>query len=98
MLPTTASSTISLATRITKRSPNPSSKTITVDGDDLETSEMIQAGLHPAAQQVAANVEGIAANRQDLTANKQNIAVNKQKISGEPDKKKSPFLQVASAV
>src|SRR2546430_359941 len=25
-------------------------ETITVDGDDLETSEMIQAGLHPTAQ------------------------------------------------
>jgi hypothetical protein len=25
-------------------------KTITVDGDDLETSEMIEAGLHPTAQ------------------------------------------------
>jgi hypothetical protein len=32
-------------------------KTITVDGDDLETSEMIQSGLHPTAQQVAANLE-----------------------------------------
>lgn len=28
-------------------------KTNTVDGDDLETSEMIQAGLHPTAEQVA---------------------------------------------
>ena len=36
--------------------------------------------------------------RWDLTANKQNIAVNKQKISGKPDKKKSLFLRVASAV
>jgi endonuclease YncB( thermonuclease family) len=27
-------------------------KTITVDGDDLETAEMIQSGLHPTAQQV----------------------------------------------
>src|SRR5215469_8199698 len=32
-------------------------KTITVDGDDLETAEMIQSGLHPTAQQVAANVQ-----------------------------------------
>ncbi len=31
-------------------------KTITVDGDDLETAEMIEAGLHPTAEQVAANV------------------------------------------
>src|SRR5262245_7237176 len=28
-------------------------KTITVDGDDLETAEMVQAGLHPTAEQVA---------------------------------------------
>ena len=32
-------------------------KTITVDGDDLETAEMIQAGLHPTAQQVEENTE-----------------------------------------
>jgi OmpA-OmpF porin, OOP family len=32
-------------------------KTITVDGDDLETAEMIQAGLHPTTQQVQANTE-----------------------------------------
>ena len=32
-------------------------KTITVDGDDLETAEMIQAGLNPTAQQVQENTE-----------------------------------------
>ena len=32
-------------------------KTITVDGDDLETAEMIQAGLQPTAQQVQENTE-----------------------------------------
>jgi outer membrane protein OmpA-like peptidoglycan-associated protein len=37
-------------------------KTITVDGDDLETAEMIQAGLHPTAQQVAANAQDIQEN------------------------------------
>ncbi|PYT38626.1 MAG: hypothetical protein DMG47_22780, partial [Acidobacteria bacterium] len=31
-------------------------KTITVDGDDLETAEMIQSGVHPTAEQVAANL------------------------------------------
>jgi outer membrane protein OmpA-like peptidoglycan-associated protein len=62
-------------------------KTITVDGDDLETAEMIQAGLHPTAEQVAENVqtlaehEGkIAANREYIENNKQNIATNKQQI------------------
>jgi len=41
-------------------------KTITVDGDDLETAEMIQSGLHPTAQQVAANVQSLAAHQQAL--------------------------------
>lgn len=62
-------------------------KTITVDGDDLETAEMIQAGLHPTADQVAANTratennrQNIAANRSDIGTNRQNIASNKQQI------------------
>jgi|SRR6516162_235438 outer membrane protein OmpA-like peptidoglycan-associated protein len=37
-------------------------ETITVDGDDLETAEMIQAGLHPTQQQVAANTQDIQEN------------------------------------
>jgi OmpA-OmpF porin, OOP family len=56
-------------------------KTITVDGDDLETSEMIQAGLHPTAEQVAANMQNIAANQQKIGANQQNIAANQQNIA-----------------
>ena len=69
-------------------------KTITVDGDDLETAELIQAGLHPTAEQVAANVETlaehqdkietnkvqIAAHKQYIETNQQNIAINKQQI------------------
>ena len=69
-------------------------KTITVDGDDLETAEMIQAGLHPTGEQVAANMQAIAANQQDIAAhkvqlasqqeniqtNQQNIGANKQQI------------------
>jgi len=38
-------------------------KTITVDGDDLETAEMIQSGLHPTQQQVAQNTKDV----QELT-------------------------------
>src|SRR6201984_1307511 len=63
-------------------------QTITVDGDDLETSEMIQAGLHPTAQQVATNVvaiennkKGIATNQQNIATNEQNIGANKQAIA-----------------
>jgi outer membrane protein OmpA-like peptidoglycan-associated protein len=62
-------------------------QTITVDGDDLETSQMIEAGLHPTAQQVATNVvsiennkKGIATNQQNISANQQNISANKQEI------------------
>jgi OOP family OmpA-OmpF porin len=55
-------------------------KTITVDGDDLETSEMVQAGLHPTAEQVAANVVAISTNKENIEANRQNVAANKQDI------------------
>ncbi len=69
-------------------------KTITTDGDDLETAEMIQAGLHPTAQQVNSNMqaiehlqkkagmtqEEIAANKQANAANQQNIASHEQQI------------------
>jgi len=63
-------------------------KTITVDGDDLETAEMIQSGLHPTAEQVAANMraiegnrQGIAANQVQLAAQKENIQTNQQNIA-----------------
>jgi len=69
-------------------------KTITVDGDDLETGEMIQAGLHPTAEQVAANVQALeahsgqlathdvqlAAQKENIETNQQNIGANKQQI------------------
>src|SRR5215472_17154300 len=55
-------------------------KTITVDGDDLETAEMIQAGLHPTAQQVSANVQAIEANRRGVAANKVELAAQKENI------------------
>jgi outer membrane protein OmpA-like peptidoglycan-associated protein len=56
-------------------------KTITVDGDDLETAEMIQSGLHPTAEQVAANMQAIRSNRQNIDVNQQNIAANQQDIA-----------------
>ena len=55
-------------------------KTITVDGDDLETAEMIQSGLHPTAEQVAANVQTLAAHKEQLGIHQQNIAANKENI------------------
>ena len=55
--------------------------------DDLEASQMIEAGLHPTAEQVATNVvaiennkKGIATNRQNISTNQQNIAANMQSI------------------
>jgi outer membrane protein OmpA-like peptidoglycan-associated protein len=69
-------------------------KTITVDGDDLESAEMIEAGLHPTAEQVAANVRlleahsgqlqshevQLASQRQNLEANQQEMAAHQKKI------------------
>jgi OOP family OmpA-OmpF porin len=69
-------------------------KTITVDGDDLETAEMIQSGLHPTAEQVAANIQALQAHsdqleshtvqlagqKEKIETNQQNIAANKQQI------------------
>ena len=49
-------------------------KTITVDGDDLETAQMIQAGLHPTAEQVSANMQAIETNRQGIAAHNVELA------------------------
>ena len=56
-------------------------KTIRFDANDLETAQMIQAGLHPTAVDVAANQQAIAANSKDIDANKQGIAANQQAIA-----------------
>ena len=55
-------------------------KTITTDGDDLETAEMIEAGLQPTAEQVAANMQAIEANQKNIGANKQQLAAQKELI------------------
>jgi OmpA-OmpF porin, OOP family len=56
-------------------------ESITFDADDLQTAEMIQAGLNPTEQKVAANQRNIAKNKQNIDANKQNIDANKQNIA-----------------
>jgi OmpA-OmpF porin, OOP family len=56
-------------------------KTITFDKGDLETAEMIQAGLHPTAEQVAANSADISTNKQNISANSKDISQNKQDIA-----------------
>ena len=56
-------------------------KTITFDKDDLQTAEMIQAGLNPTEQKVATNSsQNISENKQNIDANNQNIEANKQGI------------------
>lgn len=55
-------------------------KTITVDGDDLEASQMIQSGLHPTAEQVAANVQTLESHKGQLGAHQQSIETNQQNI------------------
>jgi OOP family OmpA-OmpF porin len=56
-------------------------KTITFDKDDLQTAEMIQAGLSPTAQNVATNQQNISENKQNIEANKQGIDANQQNIA-----------------
>jgi OmpA-OmpF porin, OOP family len=55
-------------------------KSITFDKDDLQTAEMIQAGLDPTAQKVATNQQKISENKQNVATNQQNIEANKQGI------------------
>jgi OOP family OmpA-OmpF porin len=59
-------------------------KTITTDGDDLETAEMIQSGLHPTAQQVEANMRAIEANRRDIAAQQALLAAHMESHEGTP--------------
>lgn len=56
-------------------------KSITFDKDDLQTAEMIQAGLNPTEQKVATNQQNISENQQNIEANKQGIDTNQQNIA-----------------
>jgi OmpA-OmpF porin, OOP family len=56
-------------------------KSITFDKDDLQTAEMIQAGLNPTEQKVTANQQNISENKQNIATNQQNIETNKQATS-----------------
>jgi OOP family OmpA-OmpF porin len=71
-------------------------KTITVDGDDLETAEMIQSGLHPTAEQVATNVQNIATNQQNIGANQQNIEANKVQLAAHKENIESNQQNIAA--
>ena len=58
-------------------------KTITVDGDDLETAEMIQAGLHPTAGQVAANMRAIEANQENIATHKEQLTAQQKQLAAQ---------------
>ena len=56
-------------------------KSITFDRNDLQTAEMIQAGLTPTEEKVATNQQNIASNAQDIKASQKDIATNQQNIA-----------------
>lgn len=56
-------------------------KSITFDKDDLQTAEMIQAGLTPTEQKVTTNQQNIASNAQNIKATQQDVATNQQNIA-----------------
>jgi OmpA-OmpF porin, OOP family len=56
-------------------------KSITYDADDLETAEMIQAGLSPTQQTVGSNQRNIEKNKQNIAANKATIDANAAEIA-----------------
>jgi OmpA-OmpF porin, OOP family len=58
-------------------------RTITVDGDDLETAEMIQAGLHPTAEQVAANLRAIEANQENIATHKEQLTAQQKQLAAQ---------------
>jgi len=55
-------------------------KEIKFSKDDLQTASMIQAGLTPTEEKVAANAQNIDANKTNIAANKENIGLNSANI------------------
>jgi OmpA-OmpF porin, OOP family len=70
-------------------------KSITFDGGDLQTAEMIQAGLTPTEQKVATNQQNIDANKQAVEANQQNIAANKTTIDANAAETSKRFSELS---
>jgi OmpA-OmpF porin, OOP family len=54
---------------------------VNFDSGDLETAQKIQAGLHPTAEQVAANQQSISANKEQTEQNKEQIEQNIRETS-----------------
>ena len=66
-------------------------KTISVDGDDLEAAQMIESGLHPTAQQVAANVRAVESHQQQLGEHETQLAANMKDIEDHTER----FMKLA---
>lgn len=61
-------------------------KSITFDSNDLEVAEMIQAGLHPTATQVAANQQGVESNKQLSQSNAEAIGSNQVQLASQQER------------
>jgi OmpA-OmpF porin, OOP family len=70
-------------------------KSITFDKDDLQTAEMIQAGLNPTEQKVAANQQNIAENKQNIEGNKEGISANQQNIGANTAETSKRFSELS---
>lgn len=70
-------------------------KTITFSKDDLQTASMIQAGLAPTEEKVAANQVQIAANKENISVNEANISANKAQIAENEEEVSKRFSDLA---
>lgn len=60
-------------------------RSITFDEQDLQTAEMIQAGLTPTARQVQSNQQDIASNKEGIQTNQQETAANQVKLASQQE-------------
>jgi outer membrane protein OmpA-like peptidoglycan-associated protein len=72
--------------------------TIAIDGDDLETAEMIQAGLHPTAEQVHANVKTLESHQKDISELQQNAAATQDNMEKNQQQTKEQIEQNAKEI
>lgn len=70
-------------------------KTISFSKDDLQTASMIQAGLTPTEEKVAANQKSIATNAASISVNEANISANKAKIAENEEAVNQRFSDLA---
>jgi len=70
-------------------------KEIKFSKDDLQTASIVQAGLTPTEEKVAANAENIATNKENITVNEANISANKARIAGNEQEVSRRFSELA---